>query len=156
MNIYEGNLALKGSEKIAILASRFNSLVVDKLVDGAKDCFLRHNGKEENLSLVLVPGAFELPFCLQKLIDSKRFDGVCILGAIIRGDTPHFDYVSAEATKGIANVTLNTKALTSFGLLTTDSIDQALNRAGLKAGNKGYEAMASLIEMLDLYNNLKS
>lgn len=156
MQIVEGKLFLEGNEKIAILSSRFNHIITDRLIEGAKDCFLRNGGKEENLSLILAPGAYELPFVLQRLLQSKSYDGICTLGAIIRGGTPHFDYVAAEATKGIANITLQYNAPVSFGVLTTDNIDQAIERAGSKAGNKGFEAMSSLIELINLYKNFKA
>ena len=151
MRIIEGKLRLNGSEKVAIIASRFNHIITDRLVEGAKDAFLRHGGNEENLDLILVPGAFELPFALDKVLSSNTYDGVCCLGAIIRGSTPHFDYVAAEATKGIANTTLKYQKPVTFGVLTTDTIEQAIERAGSKAGNKGFEAMTGLIELIDLY-----
>lgn len=154
MNIFEGKISLKGDEKVSIISSRFNHIITDRLVEGAKDSFLRHNGNEKNLDLVLVPGAYELPFVLNQLLDKKKYDGICVLGAIIRGGTPHFDYVSAEATKGIANVTLKYSIPVSFGVLTTDNIEQAIERAGSKAGNKGFEAMNALIELLDLYKKI--
>ncbi len=154
MKVIEGKLRLTGEEKVAIIASRFNHIITDRLVEGAKDAFLRHGGNIENLSLVLVPGAFELPFVLDKILSEKRFDGVCCLGAIIRGSTPHFDYVAAEATKGIANTTLKYQKPVTFGVLTTDTLEQAIERAGSKSGNKGFEAMAGLIEMIDLYRNI--
>lgn len=156
MQILEGKLNLKGDEKIAIINSRFNHIITDRLVEGAKDAFLRHGGKEENLSLILVPGAFEVPFALKSAIESKKFDAICCLGAVIRGSTPHFDYVSAETTKGIANVSLAHNVPVSFGVLTTDNLEQAIERAGSKAGNKGFEAMTSLIEMLGLTHILKA
>ena len=154
MKIIEGKLSIDGSKKVAIISSRFNHIITDRLVEGAKDAFLRHGGKDENLSLVLVPGAFEIPFALQKVLESKQFDAVCCVGAVIRGSTPHFDYVSAETTKGIANVTLKYNMPVAFGVLTTDTIEQAIERAGSKAGNKGFEAMSGLIELLSLYENL--
>ncbi len=154
MNIIEGKLRLTGSEKVAIIASRFNHIITDRLVEGARDAFLRHGGKEENLDLILVPGAFEIPFALDKVLASNRYDGICCLGAIIRGSTPHFDYVAAEATKGIANTTLKYQKPVTFGVLTTDTIEQAIERAGSKAGNKGFEAMTGLIELIDLYKGL--
>lgn len=154
MQIIEGELSLLGDEKIAIISSRFNHLITDRLVEGAKDCFLRHGGIEENLSHILVPGAFEIPFALEKVLAQGNYDGVCCLGAIIRGSTPHFDYVSAEATKGIANVTIRYGAAVTFGVLTTDSIEQAIERAGTKAGNKGFESMSSLIELINLYRKI--
>ncbi|EOX0544056.1 6,7-dimethyl-8-ribityllumazine synthase [Campylobacter upsaliensis] len=156
MQILEGKLHLRGDEKIAIINSRFNHIITDRLVEGAKDAFLRHGGKEENLSLVLVPGAFEVPFALKMAIESKKFDAICCLGAVIRGSTPHFDYVSAETTKGIANISLKYNVPVSFGVLTTDTLEQAIERAGSKAGNKGFEAMTSLIEMLGLTHILKA
>ena len=155
MNIIEGNLALKGNEKIAIISARFNHIITDRLVEGAKDAFLRHGGKEENLSLILVPGAFEIPMALQKALESGKFDAVVCVGAVIRGSTPHFDYVSAETTKGVANITLKYAKPVTFGVLTVDNLEQAIERAGSKAGNKGFEAMAGVIELLSLYENLK-
>ena len=154
MQIIEGELSLLGDEKIAIISSRFNHLITDRLVEGAKDCFLRHGGIEENLTHILVPGAFEIPFALEKVLAQGNYDGVCCLGAIISGSTPHFDYVSAEATKGIANVTIRYGAAVTFGVLTTDSIEQAIERAGTKAGNKGFESMSSLIELINLYRKI--
>ncbi|MEO1941639.1 MAG: 6,7-dimethyl-8-ribityllumazine synthase [Campylobacterales bacterium] len=154
MEKLEGALYLRGEEKVAILASRFNHLITDRLVEGARDSFLRHGGQEENLTLILVPGAFELPFLLKRILKSGRFDGVCCLGSIIRGATPHFDYVAAEATKGIANTTLQFDTPVTFGVLTTDTIEQAIERAGTKVGNKGAEAMVSLIELINLYRQI--
>lgn len=154
MNVIEGKISLKGDEKIAIIASRFNHIITDRLIEGAKDSFLRHNGNDKKLDLILVPGAYELPFALDRILSSGKYDGVCALGAIIRGGTPHFDYVSAEATKGIANTTLKYNTPVSFGVLTTDNIEQAIERAGSKAGNKGFEAMNALIELINLYRQL--
>ncbi|GAB6045761.1 6,7-dimethyl-8-ribityllumazine synthase [Caminibacter profundus] len=154
MRVIEGKLQLNGSEKVAIIASRFNHLITDRLIEGAKDAFLRNGGKEENLELILVPGAFEIPFALKRALKKDFYDGIVCLGAVIRGATPHFDYVAAEATKGIANTTLNFDTPVTFGLLTTDTIEQAIERAGTKAGNKGFEAMIGLIEMINLYKEL--
>ncbi len=154
MTTFEGNLQLNGSEKVAIIASRFNHIIVDRLVEGATDSFKRHGGKEENLNLILTPGAFELPFVLNRILKQDEYDGICCVGAVIRGATPHFDYVSAEATKGIANATMKYDACVSFGLLTTDSIEQAIERAGSKVGNKGFEAMNALIELMSLYKKI--
>jgi 6,7-dimethyl-8-ribityllumazine synthase len=154
MNIIEGQLSLSGDEKVAIINARFNHIITDRLVEGARDAFLRHGGKDENLDLILVPGAFELPFALDKALESGKYDAICCVGAVIRGGTPHFDYVSAEATKGIANVTLKYNKPVTFGVLTTDNIEQAIERAGSKAGNKGFEAMTGLIELISLYKNL--
>ncbi len=153
MNTIEGKLSLSGEEKVAIINGRFNHIITDRLVEGARDAFLRHGGKDENLDLILVPGAFELPFALDRALKSDRYDAICCVGAVIRGGTPHFDYVSAEATKGIANVTLKYDKPVTFGVLTTDNIEQAIERAGSKAGNKGFEAMTGLIELLSLYKN---
>ncbi|WQW92262.1 6,7-dimethyl-8-ribityllumazine synthase [Helicobacter pylori] len=155
MQIIEGKLQLQGNEKVAILISRFNHIITDRLKEGAMDCFKRHGGDEKLLDLVLVPGAYELPLILDKLLESGKYDGVCVLGAIIRGGTPHFDYVSAEATKGIASTMLKYSMPVSFGVLTTDNIEQAIERAGSKAGNKGFEAMSTLIELLSLCQTLK-
>ena len=154
MKILEGNLKLEGSEKVAIIASRFNHLITDRLIEGAKDAFVRNGGDEKNLDLILVPGAFEIPFALKRALKKDIYDGIVCLGAVIRGATPHFDYVAAEATKGIANTTLNFDTPVTFGLLTTDTIEQAIERAGTKAGNKGFEAMLGLIEMINLYKVL--
>jgi len=154
MNILEGKLQLNGSEKILIINSRFNHIITDRLVEGAKDSFIRHGGDEKNLSLALCPGAFEIPFVLEKALKSKKYDGVCCLGAIIRGSTPHFDYISAEATKGIANVALKYGYPVANGVLTTDTLEQAIERAGSKAGNKGSEAMLSIVELINLYKKL--
>jgi 6,7-dimethyl-8-ribityllumazine synthase len=154
MNIIEGKLNINSDKKIAIINGRFNHIITDRLVEGAKDAFIRHGGNEKNLDLILVPGAFELPFALEKILNSGKYDAVCCLGAVIRGATPHFDYVSAEATKGIASVGLKYSKPVSFGLLTTDTIEQAIERAGCKVGNKGFEAMVTIIEMLSLYEEL--
>lgn len=154
MNIIEGKLSLNGVEKVAIVVSRFNSIFTDELVKGAKDAFVRSGGDEAKLSVVFVPGAFEIPLVVQKLCESKHFDGVCTLGAVIRGSTPHFDYVSAEATKGIASVSLKSGVPVAFGVLTTNNIEQTIERSGSKAGNKGFEAMSGLIEMINLLQRL--
>jgi len=154
MNIIEGKLALKGNEKVAIINGRFNHIITDRLVEGAKDAFIRHGGDESNLDLILVPGAFEIPFALTKALESKKYDAICCVGAVIRGATPHFDYISAEATKGIATATMQHGIPVSNGVLTTNSIEQAIERAGSKVGNKGAEAMVTIIEMLDLYDQM--
>ena len=154
MNIIEGNLRLNGNEKIAVINGRFNHIITDRLVEGAKDAFKRHGGNEDNLDLILVPGAFEIPFALQKALQSGKYDAICCVGAVIRGATPHFDYISAEATKGIASATMSHDIPVSNGVLTTDTIEQAIERAGSKAGNKGAEAMITIIEMLDLYKEM--
>jgi len=154
VNLIEGKLKVVNGKKIAIVSTRWNHFIVDRLVEGAKDAFDRHGGNAEDLTHVLVPGAFELPMIVDQLLSSGKYDAVCALGAVIRGATPHFDYVSAEATKGIATMSLKYQKPVSFGLLTTDTIEQAIERAGTKAGNKGFEAMTTVIEMLDLYEAL--
>ncbi|MCI7247759.1 MULTISPECIES: 6,7-dimethyl-8-ribityllumazine synthase [Campylobacter] len=155
MKIIEGKLALSGKERVLIINARFNHIITDRLVEGAKDAFIRHGGDEKNLSLLLVPGAFEIPLALEKALSSGKFDAVCCVGAVIRGSTPHFDYVSAEVAKGIANVSLKHGKPVTFGVLTTDSIEQAIERAGSKAGNKGFEAMTGLVELISLFDGLK-
>lgn len=154
MNVIEGKLKVVNGKKIAIVSTRWNHFVVDRLAEGAADAFSRHGGDAADLDHVLVPGAFELPMVIDQLLSSGKYDAICALGAVIRGATPHFDYVSAEATKGIASVSLKYQKPVSFGLLTTDTIEQAIERAGTKAGNKGFEAMTTVIELLDLYENL--
>jgi len=154
MNLIEGRLKVINGKKIAIVSTRWNHFIVDRLVEGAKDAFDRHGGNSEDIDHVLVPGAFELPMIVDRLLASGKYDAICALGAVIRGATPHFDYVSAEATKGIATMSLKYSKPVSFGLLTTDTIEQAIERAGTKAGNKGFEAMTVIIEMLDLYETM--
>jgi len=154
MNIIEGQMRLKGNEKIAIINGRFNHIITDRLVEGAQDAFKRHGGNKDNLDLILVPGAFEIPFALKKALASGKYDAVCCVGAVIRGATPHFDYISAEATKGIASAAMEFGLPVSNGVLTTDTIEQAIERAGSKVGNKGSEAMLTIIEMLDLYSEM--
>ena len=151
MKLVEGKLKVINGKKIAIVSTRWNHFIVDRLVEGAEDAFLRHGGEDEDVTHVVIPGAFELPMVVDQLLASGKYDAVCALGAVIRGATPHFDYVSAEATKGIATMSLKYQKPVSFGLLTTDTIEQAIERAGTKAGNKGFEAMTTVIEMLNLY-----
>ncbi|EJF06510.1 6,7-dimethyl-8-ribityllumazine synthase [Thiovulum sp. ES] len=155
MKKIEGKFSVDNSKKVAIISSRFNHIITDRLVEGAEDTYVRFGGDTENLDLILVPGAFELPMALNRVLNEKKYDAVCCLGAVIRGSTPHFDYVSAEATKGIASVSLKHNIPVSFGLLTTDNLEQAIERAGSKAGNKGGEAMSGLIEMMNLYTELE-
>ncbi len=152
--IIEGHLNSKGM-KIAVIGGRFNELITSKLIDGAEDCFIRHGGEENNLSLVWVPGAYEMPLIAKKLAESGKYDAVVCVGAVIRGGTPHFEYVSSEVAKGIASVSLETNLPVIFGVLTTDSIDQAIERAGTKSGNKGWNAMLGAIEMVSLFKTLK-
>ena len=149
-NIIEGKLSAKG-KKFGIVASRFNELISNQLISGAKDCLLRHESKETDITVAWVPGSFEIPLAAKKMAKSKKYDAVICLGAVIRGGTPHFDYIAAEVSKGIANVGLETGVPVIFGVLTTDTIEQALERAGTKAGNKGWDAALSAIEMVDLF-----
>ncbi len=156
MTIIEGNLSVDRSQKVAIINARFNHFITDRLVEGAKDVYARHGGDASTLDLILVPGAFEIPFALDKALALGKYDAVCCVGAVIRGATPHFDYVAAEATKGIASMALKYGKPVTFGVLTVDNIEQAIERAGTKAGNKGAEAMAGLIEMMNLYKAMES
>ncbi len=150
MNIIQGNLTAK-DEKIAIIASRFNEFIVNKLISGAEDALVRHGIKNENITLYWVPGAFEIPALAKKLADTKTYDAIICLGAVIRGATPHFDYVSAEVSKGVAQVAMDAICPVVFGVLTTDNISQAIERAGSKAGNKGADAAITAIEMIHVY-----
>ncbi len=152
MKIIEGKL--DGSDvKVGVIVSRFNSFITTKLLDGAVDAFVRHNGNKDNMTVYMVPGAFEIPMLLSKLVD-KEYDGILCLGAVIRGATPHFDFVANETAKGIAQISLKGKIPVSFGILTTDTIEQAIERAGTKMGNKGFDAMVALLEMINLYRNI--
>ena len=151
----EGKLVGKGL-KIAIVVSRFNEFISGKLVGGAMDALTRHEVAEEDICINWVPGAFEIPLVAQKLADLKKFDAIICLGTVIRGATPHFDYVSAEVTKGIAKVSLDKNIPVIFGILTTNTIEQAIERAGTKAGNKGFDAAVSAIEMVNLLNQISS
>jgi len=146
---YEGNLVAKDL-KVGIVVSRFNDFIGSKLLSGAIDAFIRHGLAEEDIEIAWVPGAFELPLVAQRMAESKRYDAIICLGAVIRGSTPHFDYVSNEMSKGIAKVSLDTGLPIIFGVLTTDSIEQAIERAGTKSGNKGFEAAVTAIEMANL------
>ena len=151
--ILEGQLLAEGLQ-FAIVASRFNDFICSRLVEGAMDALKRHGATEEQVVLVKVPGAFETPLAAKKLADSGRYDAVICLGAVIRGATPHFDYVAAEVSKGIANVALESNVPVTFGVLTTDTLEQAIERAGSKSGNKGSEAAIAAIEMANLYKEL--
>ncbi len=149
----EGMMDAKGL-KIAILATRFNDFIVNPLVGGAVDYLTRHGANKEDLTIIKIPGAFEMPVVAKKLASSKKYDGILALGAVIRGATPHFDFVAAEATKGLAHVALDYETPVGFGLLTTDNIEQAIERAGTKAGNKGVEAASALLETLRVMQQL--
>ena len=153
MNTIEGKLLAEG-QRIGIVAARFNEFITSKLLGGAKDAFVRHGGDESGLDIAWVPGAFEIPLVAKKMAESGKYDAVVCLGALIRGATPHFDMVANESTKGVASVGLQTGIPVVFGVLTTDSIEQAVERAGTKAGNKGFEAMTTAIEMVNLLKQI--
>lgn len=150
---YEGNF--NGEElRVGIICSRFNEFIVSKLLEGAEDALKRHNVKEENIELALVPGAFEIPFIAKKMAITGKYDVIITLGAVIRGETPHFDYVCAEVSKGVATVGLETGVPVIFGVLTVNTVDEAIDRAGTKSGNKGFEAAMSALEMSNLIKKL--
>lgn len=153
MRVLEGNLVASGA-KIALVASRFNEFIVSKLIGGARDACLRHGMREEDLTLAWVPGAFEIPLAAKKLAKTGEYDAVVCLGAVIRGATSHYDYVCAEVSKGIAAAGMETGVPVLFGILTTDNIEQAIERAGTKAGNKGYDTACSAIEMVNLIKGM--
>jgi 6,7-dimethyl-8-ribityllumazine synthase len=150
MKVVEGNLVAPKGVRFALLAARFNEFVVDQLVSGARETLLRHGVPEESLTLVKVPGCWDLPPVARRLAMSKRFDAIVALGAVIRGATPHFDYVAGEASSGLARVSLETLIPVAFGVLTTDTVEQAIERAGTKAGNKGADAALVALELLNL------
>lgn len=153
MKILEGNV-IGNSMKVGIVAARFNEFIVSKLISGAEDALVRHGDDTDDIDLAWVPGAFEIPVVAQKMAQSGKYDAVLCLGAVIKGSTSHYDYVCAEVSKGVAAVGLNTGVPTLFGVLTTDNIEQAIERAGTKAGNKGYDAACSAIEMVNLMKNI--
>ncbi len=141
--------------KIAIVISRFNSRVTNVLKEGAIDCLERHEVKEQDIDVYWVPGSFELSMLLSKIVNIKKYDGFLVLGALIRGDTPHFDLLASETTKGIAKISMQTVKPVGFGVVTADTEEQALSRAGMKVGNKGWDAALSILEMINLYENLE-
>jgi len=153
MKTYEGKLVSEGV-KVGIVVARFNEFITSKLLGGAIDGLKRENVKEENIEVAWVPGAFEIPLIAKKMADSKKYDAIVCLGAVIRGATSHYDYVCAEVSKGVAQVSLNAGIPVMFGVLTTDTIEQAVERAGTKAGNKGFECAQGAIEMVNLINEL--
>jgi len=155
VKVYEGKLTLK-SGRYGIVIGRFNEFIGSKLLEGAIDTLKRHGLSEEFIDVAWVPGAFEIPFIAKKMADSKKYDAIITLGAVIRGNTPHFDYVSSEVSKGVAQVGLTSNVPVVFGVLTTDTIEQAIERAGTKAGNKGAEAAKTAIEMVNLVLALQS
>ena len=153
MKVLEGTVIANGIE-IGMVASRFNEFIVSKLIGGAEDACLRHGVEAENLTLAWVPGAFEIPMVAKKMAASGKYDAILCLGAVIKGSTSHYDYVCAEVSKGIASASMETGVPILFGVLTTDNIEQAIERAGTKAGNKGYDAACSAIEMVNLLSQL--
>jgi 6,7-dimethyl-8-ribityllumazine synthase len=154
MKKIEGFLCSK-ELKFGIIISRFNDFITQKLLDGALDCIIRHGGDDSNITIIWVPGAFELSMAAKKIAKTEKFDAIICLGAIIRGDTPHFEYIASETAKGIAYVGFDSKYPVTFGVLTTDTLEQAMERSGSKAGNKGWDAALSAIEMADLYRKLQ-
>ena len=154
INILEGQLT-GVNKKFAIVLSRFNSIFTERLLEGAVDCLKRHGVKDSDITVARVPGAFEIPIICQKLAKTGRFDGIIALGAVIRGDTPHFDYVAAEVSKGIAAVSLSSNTPIAFGVLTTDTIEQAEARSGSKGGNNGFDAAMTVLEMVSLADKIE-
>jgi len=153
VKIIEGNLTAK-NKKFGIVISRFNELISTQLLSGAKDCLLRHECKNDSITVAWVPGSFEIPLAAKKMAQSSNYDAIICLGAVIRGGTPHFEYIASEVSKGVANVGLETGVPVIFGIITSDTIEQALERAGIKAGNKGWDAALSAIEMVNLLTKL--
>ncbi len=151
--ILEGKLTAKG-KKFGVIISRFNELISKQLLSGAEDCLVRHECKQDDITVAWVPGSFEIPITAKKMAQSSNFDAVICLGAVIRGGTPHFDYISAEVSKGVAQGGLETGIPVIFGIITADTIEQALERAGTKAGNKGWDAALSAIEMVNLMGKM--
>ncbi|MCR4834714.1 MAG: 6,7-dimethyl-8-ribityllumazine synthase [Butyrivibrio sp.] len=154
MNLLEGKLVAKKDMKVGIVASRFNEIIVNKLVGGAVDGLVRHGVEDANISTAWVPGAFEIPLIAQKMAASGKYDAVIAVGAVIRGSTSHYDYVCNEVSKGVAQVGLSTGVPVLFGIVTTENIEQAIERAGSKAGNKGYDCALGAIEMVNLIDEL--
>ncbi len=150
----EGKISAEGL-KFAIVLSRFNSFIGDKLLDGAIDGIVRHGGKDNDIHVFRVPGAFEIPPMAKKLVDSGSYSAVICLGAVIRGSTPHFEYIAAESAKGVAKISMESPIPVAYGIITTDTIEQAIERAGSKSGNKGYDAAVTAIEMANLMDQMK-
>lgn len=150
MSVFEGDYIVRNL-KFGIVLSRFNEFISQKLLSGAMDTLIRHGAREKDIDTYLVPGSFEIPFAARRIADSNKYDAIICLGAVIRGDTPHFDYISAEVSKGVSSVALSSKKPVIFGVLTVDTIEQAIERAGTKAGNRGKDAALSAIEMVNLF-----
>ncbi len=153
MQTLEGNINAK-TKRFGIVVSRFNEVISKSLLTGAVDCLKRHECEDKNITVAYVPGAFEIPYAAKKMVESKKYDAIICLGAVIRGATPHFEYIAAEVSKGIASVSLGSGVPVIFGVITSDTIEQALERAGTKAGNKGWDAAMSAMEMADLTGKL--
>ena len=155
MGIFEGHLRVHKGDRFALVASRWNDFIVERLTGGAQDCLRRHGVADGAMDLLKVPGSFELPLAAQAAAQSGKYAGVIALGCVIRGGTPHFDLIAAEVTKGVAQVSMQTGVPVAFGVLTTDTAEQAIDRAGVKMGNKGWEAAMTVLEMVDLLRQLK-
>ncbi|RJP68482.1 MAG: 6,7-dimethyl-8-ribityllumazine synthase [Candidatus Abyssobacteria bacterium SURF_17] len=151
--VYEGQLIAKG-KRFGIVASRFNEFITNKLLEGALDALKRHGAKDEEIEIAWVPGSFEIPYAAQRMAASKKYDAIICVGAVIRGSTPHFEYIASEVTKGIAQTGLNTGVPVIYGVITPDTLEQAIERAGTKAGNKGFQAAMSAIEMVNLFDKI--
>jgi 6,7-dimethyl-8-ribityllumazine synthase len=151
--VYEGQLIATG-KRFGIVASRFNEFITNKLLEGTLDALKRHGVKDEEIEVAWVPGSFEIPYAAQRLAESKKYDAVICVGAVIRGSTPHFEYIASEVTKGIAQTGLKTGVPVIYGVITTDTLEQAIERAGTKAGNKGFQAAMSAIEMVNLFEKI--
>ena len=154
MKVYEGHLTGE-NVRIGIVVSRFNEFITSKLLGGAEDCLIRHNVNPDNIEVAWVPGAFEIPLIASKMANSGKYDAAIALGAVIRGSTTHYDYVCSEVSKGIANVSLSSDIPVMFGVVTTENIEQAIERSGTKAGNKGYDCAMGALEMIDLIRNIE-
>ena len=154
VKVMKGQLVVTG-KRFGIVGARFNELITEKLIDGAVDTFLRHGAKEGEIEVVWVPGSFEIPYVAQKMVKNRKYDAVICLGAVIRGATPHFEYIASEVAKGIARVSLDAGVPVIFGIITADNLEQALERAGVKLGNKGRDAALSAIEMVNLFEVLE-
>lgn len=150
MKSISGNLNAKGF-KVAIIVSRFNEFITNRLLDGALDCLKRHDAQEDDITIVYCPGSFEIPQVAKKIINTNNYDSVICLGCVIKGDTPHFDYIASEVTKGVAELGLSSNIPVTLGVLTTETLEQAIERAGTKSGNKGWDAALSAIELMNLY-----
>lgn len=145
-----------GGKRFALVVGRFNSFIAERLVEGAVDCILRHGGSDDDISVIRVPGSFEITSAVRLAVDSGRFDAVITLGALIRGSTPHFEYIARSVASGVAAIAAESKTVVTFGVLTTDTIEQAIERAGTKSGNKGFDAAMAAIEMVNLFSAIKN